>query len=524
MADLKPGQCGWCGQIFPGLKGRFCPGDCTRQASTDVDDRIRKTKEEINKNRRKTQGTKVATVLASGSLEVSLHRKHFNKNELLPNTQPLIINYVNSDSYRQFMKTVRQAFFTRFKWLEEIWFDKRLDKSLANKKGTLFEVETAGEILKYLNVGSNTMKIRDLWIVFYPLNLEDDPLIQFIENPSLTASKKPKTSSEDFFEEERRQMDYCSSVYSPSASSVSSPSGSSPSASVSSSPFSVVGHLSETSGKRKSPDSPFSVLPKDVIKKMKEAGSGESVGTASSFAVPEGIELRDCMLTRLQLETGLAGGDQSLFLNYRPPTTVRAWIDPELLVSNEKGNRLVYNSYIHGLGRCVVKRIKSQEEMDDEQAYRRYVMLQHICSYMCEKLRDHVRKIKSIRLETLRHVMWFNFIELSLLKIDGLCYLVEPYLTGNFQKWSNTIDHGGARNNTLFAQCCQAFSHFTYSKSGKSWVLVDVQGTEESFTDPEAHCVDGRYGLCNFKAEGLANFQLTHRCNKVCTELQLPEL
>lgn len=40
----------------------------------------------------------------------------------------------------------------------------------------------------------------------------------------------------------------------------------------------------------------------------------------------------------------------------------------------------------------------------------------------------------------------------------------------------------------------QAFSHFTFERSGHQLIVVDVQGVGDLYTDPQIHTADGKGG------------------------------
>lgn len=75
----------------------------------------------------------------------------------------------------------------------------------------------------------------------------------------------------------------------------------------------------------------------------------------------------------------------------------------------------------------------------------------------------------------------------------------------------------------------QAFSHFTYCRSGEQLIVVDCQGIyyeqpEQLFylTDPVVHCNNiFRFGGTNFGQQGIDMFFRTHVCNSICASLQL---
>eukprot|EP01132_Coremiostelium_polycephalum_P009361 gene9361-11495_t len=94
---------------------------------------------------------------------------------------------------------------------------------------------------------------------------------------------------------------------------------------------------------------------------------------------------------------------------------------------------------------------------------------------------------------------------------------IEPLLVGEFKK--NNSNYGAVLNNRSTPQ---AFSHFTYENSNKQMIIVDIQGVDDLYTDPQVHTADGKgYGLGNLGRTGINKFINSHKCNAVCALLNL---
>eukprot|EP01006_Ploeotia_vitrea_P029790 TRINITY_DN62260_c0_g1_i1.p1 TRINITY_DN62260_c0_g1~~TRINITY_DN62260_c0_g1_i1.p1 ORF type:complete len:488 (+),score=61.49 TRINITY_DN62260_c0_g1_i1:46-1509(+) len=96
---------------------------------------------------------------------------------------------------------------------------------------------------------------------------------------------------------------------------------------------------------------------------------------------------------------------------------------------------------------------------------------------------------------------------------------VEPFLPGKYKKYNNNYGYVSMDDRNT----PQAFSHFTYEYSRGKLMVVDIQGVDDWYTDPQIHTSDGRgYGKGNWGKEGIDKFFETHYCNTICRFLGLP--
>eukprot|EP00668_Euglena_longa_P016015 GGOE01020211.1.p1 GENE.GGOE01020211.1~~GGOE01020211.1.p1 ORF type:complete len:661 (+),score=170.64 GGOE01020211.1:93-1985(+) len=96
----------------------------------------------------------------------------------------------------------------------------------------------------------------------------------------------------------------------------------------------------------------------------------------------------------------------------------------------------------------------------------------------------------------------------------------EPLIEGKYVKHNNNsgllLDRQKERNTP------QAFSHFSYVHSNQQYVIIDIQGVGDTYTDPQVHSVDCKgFGLGNLGQKGIDAFLASHRCNNVCVGLGL---
>lgn len=95
---------------------------------------------------------------------------------------------------------------------------------------------------------------------------------------------------------------------------------------------------------------------------------------------------------------------------------------------------------------------------------------------------------------------------------------LEVHLEGEYRKYSNNDGQVSGTRNTP-----QAFSHWTYEKSQHDFVIIDIQGVNDIYTDPQVHTKDHKgFGIGNLGQKGIVKFLITHQCNAICKYLKLP--
>ena len=94
---------------------------------------------------------------------------------------------------------------------------------------------------------------------------------------------------------------------------------------------------------------------------------------------------------------------------------------------------------------------------------------------------------------------------------------LEPWIPGKYEK--KTSNAGQIAKDSDLAQ---AFSHFTWDRTEGDIMVVDIQGVENTLTDPQIHSQDtDRFGRGNLCCKGMDAFFLNHVCNHICHTLKL---
>lgn len=112
------------------------------------------------------------------------------------------------------------------------------------------------------------------------------------------------------------------------------------------------------------------------------------------------------------------------------------------------------------------------------------------------------------------------------------CVTVEEFISGKFTKYMNNTGDLCIDDSDVVVQKAACLSHFSYEKSDKKLLLVDVQGSGYDFFDPEIASDDLYdtdtdeilYCTGNLSKLAITNFTQKHKCSKYCNIVQLQPL
>ncbi|CAJ1968339.1 unnamed protein product [Cylindrotheca closterium] len=114
----------------------------------------------------------------------------------------------------------------------------------------------------------------------------------------------------------------------------------------------------------------------------------------------------------------------------------------------------------------------------------------------------------------------------SVYEQDGRKYLIEP-LIRDFTKFNSNSGWIGDAASEWQVRCMEAFTHFTYHKSGGQSIVCDIQGRyrKDKFkktkcrfelSDPAICSRSRSYGLTDLGEKGIDSFFANHQCNEFC--------
>ena len=125
----------------------------------------------------------------------------------------------------------------------------------------------------------------------------------------------------------------------------------------------------------------------------------------------------------------------------------------------------------------------------------------------------------------------FRYSKVYLARSEGQLVTLEPYLQGKFVKYINNDGEIIVSGNEV-ASKAEAFVHFTYVKSQKAVMVLDIQGTGYSLYDPEVASTQLQdeetksllFCCGNLSTNAIDFFLSSHKCGKYCAFLGIDSL
>ena len=178
--------------------------------------------------------------------------------------------------------------------------------------------------------------------------------------------------------------------------------------------------------------------------------------------------------------------------------------------------------------RLVVKESKFQRSLEDRKSqYLNAVQVYGLANYYAKMFNDE--KPSSIPELYFNEVRYCEQTKMVNGSVVSAYYIYEQFMEGEYLKYNT---NGGWVNPSVSQYCntSQAFSHYTWVKSGKQLVVCDIQGVTKAnkifLTDPAIHCKDymllqPKRGGNNLGPPGIKKFFASHKCNSICKQMRL---
>ena len=169
---------------------------------------------------------------------------------------------------------------------------------------------------------------------------------------------------------------------------------------------------------------------------------------------------------------------------------------------------------------------KTIEEMGDteESHTKKVVQMHHLAAHMAMNLSTVVEKAKKQQ----HFGQTFQYGNIFLGKIENEYVTLEEFISGEFIKYMNNTGEVCGEPSDEFCQKAECLSHFSFQKSDRKLMVVDIQGSGANLYDPEIASVqqmsdDGKVLFCagNLSKEAIDKFTLLHVCNKYCKMIEL---
>lgn len=97
-------------------------------------------------------------------------------------------------------------------------------------------------------------------------------------------------------------------------------------------------------------------------------------------------------------------------------------------------------------------------------------------------------------------------------------FCIERFVEGDYVKHNS---NSGFLEDKVKRLTPQTFSHFSFERAEGHYMVVDIQGVDDLYTDPQVHSFDGKFGSGDLSFRGMALFFNSHKCNALCSLLQL---
>ena len=183
---------------------------------------------------------------------------------------------------------------------------------------------------------------------------------------------------------------------------------------------------------------------------------------------------------------------------------------------NDGKESVVYKGYDARNNRhLVLKQFKARGNTLD--SYMKVLEIRTIASTYATEFNQDKRKPS--------HLDAVELISVDIADISGDLYVLQPFTDGKFEKYNT--NHGIVCMTSPQSDMMQAFSHFTYVRSGESLLICDLEGVRNykgiQLIDPAIHYrfQPMKFGDTDSGFVGIKRFFKSHSCNDICRSMGL---
>jgi hypothetical protein len=174
----------------------------------------------------------------------------------------------------------------------------------------------------------------------------------------------------------------------------------------------------------------------------------------------------------------------------------------------------------------VAKEIKEDLGLSMEEHTKKIVQMHALAKNIASQL---TRKVNEDDLTT-QYGETLKFKDVFFANLDEECVTLEEYIEGDFVKYVNNTGKTCVPDHNLIGQKAQCLAHFSYEKSNRELMILDLQGSGHVLFDPEIATTelykDKEILFCAGNLTGIAikEFISGHYCNEYCRLIGLNEL
>lgn len=168
----------------------------------------------------------------------------------------------------------------------------------------------------------------------------------------------------------------------------------------------------------------------------------------------------------------------------------------------------------------VVKDIVGDLGQSMEDHTKKVIQMHHLSKNFADQLAKIVKE-QNVG-EKFGPLLQFETVYFGKMQDTGECITVERYIDGNFQKYLNNTGELSVPNDNLLGQKAECLAHFSYEKSKKQLMVLDLQGSGHLLYDPEIASTklleENEYMFCagNLSENAIETFLQNHQCNMFC--------